>query len=160
MKLGLHLEVIAMTLDNWLHFVHVLSAMVWVGGGLTLSIVGWRARSSANPAAIADFGKTLPFVGLRVLMPSVVLVLVTGGWMVLAGSAWNFSQFWVVFGLALFVVAFLVGAVYLSRVGIQLDRASTGADLAGLLNRWLVGYGIVLAVLAVAVWDMVFKPGP
>ena len=30
---------------------------------------------------------------------------------------------------------------------------------ARLLNRWLAGYSIVLAVLLIAVWDMVFKPG-
>ena len=149
---------------NWLHFVHVLSAMVWVGGGLTLSLIGLRVRSSGNPAAIAEFGKTLPFVGLRVLMPSVVLVLVTGVWMVLSGSGWNFSELWVRLGLALFVLAFLIGAVYLSRVGIQLDRASAaegegGTNLAALLDRWLVGYFAVLVILAAAVWDMVFKPG-
>jgi uncharacterized membrane protein len=139
--------------------------MVWVGGGLTLSLVGLRARSSGNPAAVAEFGKTLPFVGLRVLMPSVILVLVTGVWMVLAGSAWNFSQLWVLLGLGLFVLAFLIGAVYLSRVGVQLDHASaagggeSGTNIAALLDRWLIGYGVVLVILAVAVWDMVFKPG-
>jgi hypothetical protein len=33
-------EAIALTLDSWLHFGHALSAIVWVGGGLMLSIVG------------------------------------------------------------------------------------------------------------------------
>jgi hypothetical protein len=28
-----------------------------------------------------------------------------------------------------------------------------------LLDQWLLGYGVVLVVLLVAVWDMVFKPG-
>jgi len=151
-----------MTLDNWLHFVHVLAAMTWVGGGLTLSVMGLRARS--RPAAVREFGAVLPYVGIRVLMPAVILVLVTGVWMVIASAEWHFSQFWVLFALGLFAVAFLIGAVYLSRVGIQMERlakapaddAPTGARL---LNRWLVGYGIVLAVLLVAVWDMVFKPG-
>src|SRR5579864_1250318 len=151
-----------MTLDNWLHFVHVLAAMTWVGGGLSLSVMGVRARS--RPAAVRDFGAVLPYVGIRVLMPAVILVLVTGVWMVIASAEWHFSQFWVRFALGLFAIAFLVGAVYLSRVGIQLERfakaesndPSTGARL---LDRWLIGYGIVLAVLLVAVWDMVFKPG-
>ena len=96
-------------------------------------------------------------------MPAVILVLVTGVWMVIANAEWHFSQFWVLFALGLFAIAFLIGAVYLSRVGIQMERyansesndASTGARLP---DRWLVGYGIVLAVLLIAVWDMVFKP--
>jgi len=153
-----------MSLDSWLHLVHVLSAMVWVGGGLMLSLIGARARSSSDPRAIADFARLLPFVGIRVLMPAVILVLLTGVALVFADSEFNFSQLWVLLALALFAVAFLIGAVYLSRVAIQLDRATAGqgqtvAGAAALLNRWLVGYWIVLAVLLVAVGDMVFKPG-
>jgi uncharacterized membrane protein len=155
------------SLDNWLHLVHVLAAMVWVGGGLMLSIIGARARSSSDPRAIADFARLLPFVGIRVLMPSVILVLVTGVWLVLAAAEFKFTQFWVLLGLGLFAVAFLVGAVYLSRVGIQLDRigASESQSATGptggsaLLNRWLIGYWVVLLILLLAVWDMVFKPG-
>jgi uncharacterized membrane protein len=153
-----------MSLDNWLHLVHVLSAMVWVGGGLMLSLIAVRVRSSSDPRAIADFARLLPFVGIRVLMPAVILVLLTGVGLVLADSEFRFSQLWVLLALALFAVAFLIGAVYLSRVAIQLDRAiaepaQTGAGAAALLNRWLAGYWAVLAVLLVAVWDMVFKPG-
>jgi uncharacterized membrane protein len=148
---------------SWLLFVHVLSAMVWVGGGLTLMVVGFRARASSQPEAIAGFARTIPYVGLRVLMPSVVLLLVTGVWQVLASSAWSFSQLWVRLALGLFILAFLVGAVYLSRVGIGLARASAGnrpaSESAALLTRWLVGYVVVLGLLLVAVWDMIFKPG-
>ena len=152
-----------MDMVAWLLFVHVLSAMVWLGGGLTLMVAGFRARSSPRPEAIAEFAGTVPYVGLRVLMPSVVVLLVTGIWQVLASSAWSFSQRWVRLALALFILAFLVGAVYLSRVGIGLARATADNRLAGeataLLNRWLVGYVVVLALLVVAVWDMIFKPG-
>ena len=111
---------------SWLLFVHVLSAMVWLGGGLTLMLAGFRARSSSRPEAVAEFAGTVPFVGLRVLMPAVVLLLVTGVWQVLASSAWSFSQLWVRLALGLFVLAFLVGAIYLSRVGIGLARATAG----------------------------------
>jgi len=148
---------------SWLLFVHVLSAMVWLGGGLTLMLAGFRARSSSRPEAVAEFAGTVPFVGLRVLMPAVVLLLVTGVWQVLASSAWSFSQLWVRLALGLFVLAFLVGAIYLSRVGIGLARATAGNRLASegaaLLNRWPAGYVVVLGLLVIAVWDMIFKPG-
>jgi uncharacterized membrane protein len=96
-------------------------------------------------------------------VPAVIILPVTGVWMVLADSEFSFSQLWVRLGLGLFALAFLVGAVDLSRVGIQLDREarreSDGtSSLPRLLDRWLVGYGAVLVVLVIAVWDMVFKP--
>ncbi len=150
-----------MTLDTWLHFLHVLSATVWVGGGLILSVIGARARRSDDPARIADFAELLTYVGIRVLMPAVVGTLVFGVWMVLENSEWSFRQFWVLFAIALLVLAFLIGAVYLGRVSTQLQRVAS-TDVANarlLLGRGLIGYGLVLLVLVIAIWDMVFKPG-
>ena len=151
-------------MSDWLHLIHVLSAMTWVGGGLVLSVMGARARSGARPEALREFSGVLSYVGLRVMMPAVILVLVTGVWMVVISSEWHFSQLWVRLALGLFAVAFLVGAVYLSRVGIQMQHAAAGQQndfsaVTALVRRWLVAYVIVLAVLLVAVWDMVFKPG-
>lgn len=152
------------SLSNWLHLVHVLSAMVWVGGGVTLSVMGLRARSSTEPGSVAAFARVLPYVGIRILMPSVVLVLITGILLVASDSEFHFSQAWVLLAFGLFALAFAIGGIYLSRVGIQLDRLGAAGPQAGttavaLVNRWLVGYAIVLLVLLIAVWDMVFKPG-
>jgi hypothetical protein len=97
-------------------------------------------------------------------MPAVVVVLVSGVWLVLISSEWNFTQLWVLLALGAFIVAFLIGAVYLSRIALQLERAAIGADAvaeaaSNILGRWIVGYGFVLVILLFAVWDMVFKPG-
>jgi uncharacterized membrane protein len=153
-----------MSLDLWLHFLHVVSAMVWVGGGVILSLIALRTRRRSDERSMGEFAQTLPYVGLRVLMPAVIVLLVTGVWMVVSDSGFGFSQLWVRLGLGLYVLAFLLGAVYLSRVGIQLDRAARPdsggtSNLARLLDRWLLGYGAVLVILLIAVWDMVFKPG-
>jgi uncharacterized membrane protein len=130
--------------------------------GLMLSFVGARARASGDPKTIADFARTLAYVGPRVFVPALLAVLVFGVWMVLISAEWNFSQAWVLLALGLFVVAFLIGALYLGRIGIQFERAaeSGGAgDGRLLLDRWIVAYRVVLLVLVVAVWDMIFKPG-
>jgi uncharacterized membrane protein len=149
---------------SWLVLVHILSAMVWIGGGVVLMVIGIRVRSDPDANAFAQFARLLPYVGLRVLMPAVLLVLITGIWMVLTSAAWKISQLWVLLALGLFAVAFLIGAIYLSRIGLQLARMAGGtgtttAQAASVLDRWLVGYAAVLVVLLVAVWDMVFKPG-
>ncbi len=150
-----------MSLDPWLHLLHILSAIVWVGGGFILSVIGARVRASGSAAAISEFARTLSSVGIRVLMPAVIGTLVFGVWMVLENSDWNFRQFWVLFALGLFLLAFLVGAIYLGRLGTQLMRLGSGDLAAGrlLLGRLLIGYRVVLLVLLIAVWDMVFKPG-
>jgi uncharacterized membrane protein len=153
-----------MDLAPWLHFVHITSAVIWVGGGVVLSVIGQRVRRSGDATLLAEFARTLSYVGLRVFTPAVVVVLVTGVWLVFAEGSGDFTQLWVVLALAAFLVAFLIGAAYLSRSAIRLERvmSAPAPDIAAAreaLGRWLLGYGVVLAVLVFALWDMVFKPG-
>jgi uncharacterized membrane protein len=150
-----------MTLHAWLHFGHVLGAIAWVGGGFVLGALALRVRRRTDLAAYRDFAGTLSYVGPRVLVPGVLAVIVFGVWMVLEDPAWDFSQTWILIALGLFAAAFLIGVGYLSRVGIELSRAET-LDVPGqrrLVDRWLAGFGLVLVILVVAVWDMVAKPG-
>jgi uncharacterized membrane protein len=151
-------------LEAWLLFGHILSAIVWLGGGLMLSVLASRARGSGNPGAVAEFARTLAFVGPRVLGPATFGTVGFGAGLVAASQAWDFSQAWVGIGMALFGVAFLIGAAYLSRVGIKLQRAADegaagASDTKALLGRWILGYRLILLTLLIAVWDMVFKPG-
>jgi uncharacterized membrane protein len=152
-----------MTLDSWLKLGHILGAMVWVGGGAMLAVLASRARSSSTDAELVGFLKTMGWASARVFLPAVVAVLVFGVWMVLENGAWNFGQLWVLLAIGLFVVAFLVGALYLGRLGVQMGRAAQSgapsADVRSLLGRWVAGYAVVLLILLVTVWDMVFKPG-
>ena len=76
--------------------------------------------------------------------------------------AWDFKQEWVQIALGLLAGAFLIGAAHQSRAAIHAERASRRGDHAGArrqLIRWSVGYWTILALLVVAVWDMVMKPG-
>jgi uncharacterized membrane protein len=148
----------------WLKLLHILSAIVWLGGGLMLLLVATYVRSRREPEAVRLFSRLLPFAALRSLTPAVVVLLVTGVWLVLAGVGWSFSQLWVQLALGLFALAFLIGAAYMSRVAGQLERVAKAEvldqrDASAVLARWQLGYGLILLALVVAAWDMVFKPG-
>jgi len=135
---------------NWLKLLHILGATVWLGGGTTLIVIGIRARARGDANAILEFARTVPYVGMRVLGPAWIVVLITGVWMVAVSAAWKFSQLWVLLALGLFAVAFLVGAVYMSRVGMQLERMARANQSTGgstLVTRWIAGYGLVMAAL-------------
>jgi uncharacterized membrane protein len=152
-----------MTIETWVLFGHILSALVWVGGGLMLSVLAARTRATGDPNAAAEFARTLAYVGPRVLGPATVGTLVFGVWLVAESDTWDFAQSWVRIGATLFAIAFLVGAAYLGRIGLQLQRTASGnasapGETAALLGRWILGYRLVLVILLLAVWDMVFKP--
>ena len=153
-----------MDLVPWLHLIHIAAATIWVGGGVTLSVIGARARRSNEPLVVGDFARLLSYVGLRVFTPAVVVVLLSGIGLVLVDSEWSFTQAWVLLGIVAFAIAFLIGAVYLSRSALRLGRLADEASMSlpaarEQLDRWLAGYAVVLIVLLFALWDMVFKPG-
>jgi uncharacterized membrane protein len=149
-----------MTIEPWLLFLHVLGAVAWVGGGLTLILVAMATLRRADPAVVTEFGHTMAYVGPRLFAPSVGLVLITGVWMILTSSAWDFGQLWVLIGIACLVLAFAIGGGYIARIGIALGQPSTDATrAASLLRRWINAYLVVLAILVIAVWDMTVKPG-
>lgn len=152
-----------MNVQAWLLFLHVMAAMVWIGGGVAMAFMGLRVRRSADRASLAEFSGTLGQLGLRVFMPALLVVLGTGLALVLDTPAWRLSQPWIVIGLALFAVAFLIGSIYVSRVSIALERVMgrpgpDPSEAAALVGRWLLGNSLILLVLVAAVWDMIFKP--
>jgi uncharacterized membrane protein (DUF485 family) len=147
--------------EPWIHFAHVMGAIVWVGGGAIMSVVAWRARRTADIAVFRELAGVQSFLGLAVFLPAILVVLLSGIWMVLDFSG-DFAKLWILFGIGALVAAFLIGAVYLSRSAIRFDRLTKSGDLEGArsaLGNWLAGYVIVLAIVVFAVWDMVFKPG-
>jgi uncharacterized membrane protein len=149
-------------LYDWLLFLHVVAAMVWLGGGILLAALAARVLRHRDPAAISGFIANLRVLGPAMLAPATVAVVGLGVWMVLNSSAWDFGQFWIQLGLALFAGAFLIGAGYLSRAAIGAERAAGDgkADEAiRHLTRWSWGYRAVVLLLLVATWDMIFKPG-
>ena len=152
----------AATLYNWLLVLHILAAMVWVGGAVMLGAQATRVVRAGDHDEVARFLKSLRVIGPIVLAPATVLVLGLGIWMVLNSAAWDFKQEWVQIALGLFAGAFLIGAAHQSRAAIQAERASQRGDQAEALRqltRRSVGYWVILVILVVAVWDMVMKPG-
>jgi uncharacterized membrane protein len=152
-----------MDIEPWLLLTHIGAAMLWVGGGAALAIVGWRAGRSGDMVVIGHFARLLSFIGLRLFAPAVALVLLSGIWLVLQQSR-AFTDLWVLLALVALGAAFLVGAVYLSRMALRLERTTSEADAdptaaQATLRGWVTGYAVVLAILAFAVWDMIFKPG-
>jgi len=137
-----------MSLYTWLLFAHVLGAIGWLGGGFMLTLVALDARLRSTPEALTEFARTMPYVGPRVLLPSSLVVPVTGVWMVLINAGWRFSQLWILLAIGLFGLAFVIGAVQVGRIGIQLTRLGLESNLAqctegvaGEPMAWLVQRG-------------------
>ena len=153
---------VAFSLYDWLLFLHIVAAMVWVGGLVALVAFGTHALRSGDRDAVARFVGSLRVVGPFVLAPASSLVLAFGIWLVIDSPAWGFGQTWIWLALALVTAAVLVGALVLGRSALAAERAVKAGDhaeAATQLRRWSWGIRLILLLLVVATWDMVFKPG-
>jgi uncharacterized membrane protein len=156
------MTVIAAELYDWLVLLHILAAMIWVGGIALLGVYATLLLRSGEQDPILRFVRSLRVIGPLVLAPATIGVVAFGVWLVLDSNAWSFEQTWIWLALGLFGAAFLVGAVFQSRAAIGAQRAAEAGrhDEAALqLRRWTWGMRLILLILLVIAWDMVFKPG-
>ena len=79
------------TLYDWLLFLHVLAAMIWLGGGVMLAATAVRVVRDSDPAAVRRFTATMRATAPFVLAPATVAVLGLGIGLVVDADAWDFG---------------------------------------------------------------------
>ena len=106
---------------------HVVAAVIWAGGDLTLTTLGIRFERLQDGPTLAALGKMGTWVGTRVYTPASIAALAFGiALMVEADLDWG--QFWVLYGIVGWATAFTVGAGF---VGPELGRIDQAAQQHG-----------------------------
>jgi uncharacterized membrane protein len=142
--------------------VHVTGAVIWVGGGMTLTILAMRAERSSDPLEMATIARQAAFVGERVFAPVGLLVFLMGIAMVI-NLHWGWGTTWIVIGLIGYVITFLTGLLVLGpqakRVGQLIKTAGAeAADTQAAIQKILLIARIDMGVLLLVVADMILKP--
>ena len=149
-------------MHEWLVFIHVVAAMVWLGGITVLGAFVVRILREPDAGAVGGFLAGLRRIGPLVLAPAPVLLVALGIWAVADSDAWDFGQAWIQLALGLFAAAFLIGAAHQSRAALAAERAAArgdGDEAVRQLRRWAWGMAAIVTLLVAATWTMVFKPG-
>jgi uncharacterized membrane protein len=147
-----------------LKFVHILAAIVWVGGGLFLQFNATRLRRAGDPVKLAAFAKDIEFWGARLFSVASLLVLLFGIAMVVYSPGLAFSDTWIELALLGFAITFLTGLLVLGptagRLGRMIDaRASDDPEVQAGIRRIFTISRVDQLVILLVVADMVFKPG-
>jgi uncharacterized membrane protein len=143
-------------------FVHIVCAVIWVGGALYAQLLALRVSRSPDPAELPHLAHNIEFIGSRVFAPAALLLFVAGVGMTL--QAWSFGQTWIAVSVALWVVSVLTGAVYLGprvKRAADLFEAEGPTSQAGreLIDRLFLVSRVELVSFAVIIALMTFKPG-
>lgn len=151
------------TVENLLHFLHQLAAIVWLGGVLAANVLQVRIGRGRDQAVQASLLRQSDFYGRAVIAPATVVVLLTGLLLVAQMDDASWSDFWVAWGLAGIAVSLALGGTLIRATNAELRRLAEGPTLddprwSALQRRAATLYGINLVLLLSVVWAMVFKP--
>jgi uncharacterized membrane protein len=142
--------------------LHVLFAIVWIGGALMIQLYAFRVLREDDAGRIARFAADTEFISMRTFIPSSLLLVVLGFVLMHQGN-WQW-HFWVIFAIVVWAVSFLSGALYLGptsgKIGkLIAERGTVDAEIKGMIERLLFHSRIELVLIALVAMDMVLKPG-
>ena len=148
---------------DFLLAVHVLAAVLWVGGGATSHVLLRRAQRTNDPEYRLALVREVSTIGNRLYAP-LSLVLVIAGSLLVNEAGYEFSQLWITLGYTAWLVSFALGIGFYSRQQKRIDELAEreGADGPGTsadIRRILTVNSVELLILVLAVIDMTAKPG-
>jgi uncharacterized membrane protein len=145
---------------EWLKLIHVLAAILWVGGAMLVNIYGARFGMSDNREERLTFAKQGQMAGL-IFSICGVIVLLFGIWMVADVPAWEFSHAWVSIGFLGVAVGAVLGMAFYGPQARKLIAAlESGDNAADAIGRRIAMVATAETVLLIVViWAMVAKPG-
>jgi uncharacterized membrane protein len=151
--------------NNWYALfkaVHVTFAVIWVGGGVLLTINGIRTQRESDPTKIVMVAQQAAFAGEKIFAPAGLVVFAMGIAMMI-NTNWGWGHFWVIVGLIGYAATFVTGIAVLSPLAKQIDASAeeNGPEhptTLALIDRIIMLARIDVALLLVVVIDMITKP--
>jgi len=143
--------------------IHVLAAVIWVGGGLVMHILGRRVLKRGNPQEILDFSNEINTVALRLYAPT-SLILLVAGILLVNEAGYDFSDLWITLAFIGWAFSFIVGIAYYGPQDKKLQAlvAADGPTAPGVVEnvrQALLVNSVEQLILFLIVIDMTTKPG-
>lgn len=153
-----------MELSDWLVFLHILGAIVWMGAALVQTAVVTRARRDPDRSLAVQRAHELEWVGPWLIGPASLVVIALGIWITVREDWISFSQTWIWLSLVLVAVSTVLGIGYFGpegkRIGtIVSERGPNDPEAQRRVGRLQAVSYADLVILAAVLWLMVFKPG-
>lgn len=152
----------AATTYQWYLAVHILAAVIWVGGAFVIQVLAIRATRPNAALQIGPLGREIEWVGTRFFIPS-SLILVIMGFLLIHEGNWDYD-FFIVFALIVWIASFVVGSAFLGpqskKLGEDVERYGPESPQATeRLQRIMLTSRVELVFLVLVVLDMTLKPG-
>src|SRR5512142_1037035 len=142
--------------------LHVSAAVVWVGGGLFLTICALLAEVADNDEQLLQVGHWAEVVAGRLFPLMSFVVLGFGIAMTMNGDI-GYNQFWIIFGLIAWAASAATGILFLGPEAKRLNAVAaqhgpSSPEAKARLQRILLVARADVALMFLIVLDMVVKP--
>jgi uncharacterized membrane protein len=153
---------VAVTTYEWLKSAHVLASVMWVGGGVMLTLLGLMTIGLRDPIRLAQFARQLAFLG-GTYFPPLSLMVVGFGFGLVEKDGWGYGPTWIQIGIAGWAASFVLGAGYLGPHARKLarlleERDESDAGVQDVIRRILFVARLDALLLLFIVVDMTAKP--
>jgi uncharacterized membrane protein len=143
---------------EFLLFVHVSCAVIWIGGDFLFQVQGQIVLRTADAAEIARFAGNAGRLSERLFVPAALLVLLAGIGLMIEGS-WSWGTLWVVFSLVTFAGSFALGLGVLSPTAKKIEAVGPETQEGQqLIRRLFALLRVDLVFLFAIVLAMTVKP--
>jgi uncharacterized membrane protein len=143
---------------EFLLFIHVTAAVIWLGGAFTFQMYGHFVRRGGDAAEIAQFAGRTGWLAERMFVPASLVVVLAGVGLMIEGS-WAWGQLWVIFALVTFGASFLTGLLVISPLAKKLPAVGPETpEGQELIRRIFSILRIDLAYMYAIVFAMTVKP--
>ncbi len=142
--------------------LHVAAAIIWLGGGLMMTVQAIRAARARDEKGIEKVFSDIVSFGNTLFVPASLVVLAMGILMVVDGP-WEFDQLWIVLALAGYLATFLNGVLVLKpaadRIHAMMARdGGMSPECVARTHKLLIEGRADLVVLYLILTVMVTKP--
>jgi uncharacterized membrane protein len=141
-------------------FLHVASAVIWIGGAFIMVMLGANAQRAKNDAEMVGVVRQVAWAAERIYVPSSVATLVFGLIAAWLGALWG--ELWVILGLVGVAATIALGVVVLTprAKAVEAGYGSGGVtpSVVAISREILTIAKFDAVLLFTVVADMVLKP--
>lgn len=142
--------------------IHVVSAVLWIGGGAFLTFMAMATERADDPGRLIEVARQAEWGATRIFVPASFVVLGMGIAMTIDGDL-DWGQFWLVFGLIAWAISTAIGVGFLTpRIkklnALLEDHDARGPEVQSVVTPILLAARLDVALLLLIVIDMTVKP--
>jgi putative copper export protein len=111
---------------NTLQFIHVVAAMLWLGGSVALALMNARLAGKLDRDGTAALARQSGWVGSVIFGPAAIVTLLAGFGMVAVVDLG--SPLWVAWGMIVVLSSIVLSAGFIRRLARRLEQLSSAAE--------------------------------